>query len=99
MASSSAGKKYFLRLTTEFGRELEGGDKPVKQTSTVEWDALDYDEVMTLQVLVFNPMVAELASDSFELGVRKAMAEGTMDDQTAQTLLTALGKVAAKTKR
>ena len=99
MASSSEGKKYFLRLTTEFGRELGDGSKPVKQTSTVEWDALDYDEVMTLQVLVFNPMIAELAGDSFELGVRKAQAEGTMDDQTAQTLLTALGKETSKAKR
>jgi len=99
MASSSAGKKYFLRLTTEFGRQLEDGSKPVKQTSTVEWDALDYDEVMTLQVLVFNPMIGELASDSFELGVRKAMAEGAMDDQTGQTLLNALGKETAKAKR
>ena len=99
MTNSAAGKKYFLRLTTEFGRQLEDGSKPVKQTSTVEWDALDYDEVMTLQVLVFNPMVSELASDSFELGVRKAMAEGTMDDQTGQTLLNALGKETAKAKR
>jgi len=97
--SSSTGKKYYCSVSAEFGRVLDDGTHVLKNPTGSEWLDLEYGEAVAFQTLVLRPMVNELLGDSLEMGVHKAVAEGTMTKEVGEVLLLALGKEAAKTKR
>lgn len=98
MASNSSGKEYYCKVSAEFGRVMPDGTLKVKNPSGSTWLDLDYGEAVTFQTLVLRPMVSELRDDSLELGILKAVDDGTMDKEMGDKLLVIIGKQAPKTK-
>ena len=84
-------KRYYCKVSAEFGRIVNGEKVPKNPVESV-WLDLTYGEAVAFQAMVLKPMVDDMTSDSLELGIRKAVLEGTMDKGTAAELLNAIGK-------
>lgn len=85
-------KKYYCKVSAEFGRIMDDGSQVAKNPVSSTWTDLDYGEAVAFQTMVLRPMVGELLDDSLEMGIMKAMQEGGMSKDVGNTLLAAIAK-------
>ena len=88
--SSSEGKQYYCSIKAEFGRIMPDGSRVPKNPTGSTWLDLDYGEAVAFQSLVLAPAVKTITKDSLTMGVKKAQADGAINDQTAAMLLNAI---------
>lgn len=88
-------KQYYCQVTAEFGRIIDGKKVP-KNPTTATWLDLKYGEAVAFQTMVIRPMVQELVEDSLEMGIIKAVEEGSMTKEMGDTLREVIGKEEAR---
>ena len=89
------GKKYYLKVSVEFGKHGENGELLQENPSGTSWLNLGYGEAVTFEALVLSPMIDGLKANSLKMGVKRAVAQGDMTEQEADVLYATIDKQVA----
>lgn len=84
--------QYYCEIRAEFGQVGPDGKRIPKNPVVSRWVDLPYGEAVAFQAMVLAPAIKEITGDALLMGIQKALAEGEITQEMAQSLMAAAGK-------